>query len=202
MDPKDLPVLAFADLRSWEHWLRKNGETTPGVWLKFAKAGAVQPTLSKAEAIEGALCHGWIDGQLAKFDEQYFLIRFTPRRRGSPWSRINRETAQRLLAEGRVSAKGLCEIETAKANGRWDTAYASQANTVVPSDLRAALKAAASAKKLFDALDGANRYAIIYRVMEAKKPETRARRIAQYIDMLTRGETIHPRTRGRGRSAD
>lgn len=193
MDPKDEPRLTFDDLPSWERWLCRNGETATGVWLMFAKAGAQRPTLSKAEAIEGALCHGWIDGQLAKHDEQYFLTRFTPRRRGSPWSRINRETAQRLLADDRVSARGLREIENAKANGRWDSAYASQSKAVVPADLQAALKAKPAAKKMFDTLDSANRYAITYRVQEAKRPETRARRIAQYIDMLARGEVLHPK---------
>ncbi|MEP7042584.1 MAG: YdeI/OmpD-associated family protein [Dokdonella sp.] len=197
MQTKELPVHAFADLAAWERWLRTNGETAPGVWLKFSKAGAATTTLGKREAIEGALCHGWIDGQLAKFDAHYFLIRFTPRRRSSAWSRINRETVQRLLAEGRVSACGLREIESAKSSGRWDSAYASQAHAVVPPDLHAALKAAPAARQCFDALDGANRYAIIYRVMQPKKAQTRARRIAQFIEMLVRGETVHPRTRVR-----
>ncbi|HEY0230450.1 MAG TPA: YdeI/OmpD-associated family protein [Dokdonella sp.] len=192
MQAKDLPIHAFADLAAWERWLRRNGERAAGAWLKFSKAGAPVPTLAKREAIEGALCHGWIDGQLAAFDAHYFLIRFTPRRRGSAWSRINRDTAQRLLAEGRVAPNGLREIETAKANGGWDSAYASQANATVPADLQAALKAAPKAKKGFDALDGANRYAIIYRVMQPKKAQTRARRIEQFVEMLLRGETIHP----------
>jgi uncharacterized protein YdeI (YjbR/CyaY-like superfamily) len=196
MKTTDLPMLAFADLSAWERWLRKNGETSAGVWLKFAKAGATRPTLKKAEAIEGALCHGWIDGQLAAHDEQYFLTRFTPRRRGSPWSLINRKTVQRLLKEERVSAAGLREIENAKSNGRWDAAYASQGKATVPADLHQALKAAPAAKKFFDTLDGANRYAIIYRVGEAKKPETRAQRIAKYVGMLCRGETVHPKARG------
>jgi uncharacterized protein YdeI (YjbR/CyaY-like superfamily) len=200
MDKKDLPTLAFTDLPSWERWLRANGTAVPGLWLKFAKAGAPQPTLRKAEAIEGALCHGWIDGQLARLDEHYFLTRFTPRRRGSPWSRINRETAQRLIVEGRMAAAGLREIEAAKADGRWDNAYVSQANATVPDDLGAALKVAPAARRFFDALDSANRYAIIWRVMQAKKPETRARRIAQYIDMLLRGETIHETAASRGRA--
>jgi uncharacterized protein YdeI (YjbR/CyaY-like superfamily) len=200
MDKKDLPTLAFADLASWERWLRKQGAEASGLWLTFAKAGAPQPTLRKAEAIEGALCHGWIDGQLAKLDEHYFLTRFTPRRRGSPWSRINVETAQRLITEGRMAAGGLREIEAAKADGRWDNAYASQANAIVPDDLGAALKAAPAARRFFDALDGANRYAIIWRVMQAKKPDTRARRIVQYVDMLLRGETIHETAVSRGRN--
>jgi uncharacterized protein YdeI (YjbR/CyaY-like superfamily) len=196
MKSDDLPMLAFADLPAWERWLRKHGETSTGIWLKFAKAGATQPTLKKAEAIEGALCHGWIDGQLAAHDEQYFLTRFTPRRSGGAWSRINRETAQRLLKDGRVSAAGMREIDNAKSNGRWDAAYASQGKATVPADLQKALKASPAARKFFDTLDGANRYAIIYRVGDAKKPETRARRIAQYVEMLCRGETIHPKRSG------
>ena len=195
MDPTDLPIVAFDDLESWERWLRRNGAASPGLWLKFAKAGAATPTLKKAEAIEGALCHGWIDGQLAGFDEHYFLTRFTPRRRDSPWSKINRDSALRLIAQGRVSAQGLREIEAAKANGRWDKAY-SQSKSVVPADLQAALKATPAAKRFFETLDRANRYAIIYRVNDAKKPETRAKRIAQYVDMMVREETIHPRNKG------
>jgi uncharacterized protein YdeI (YjbR/CyaY-like superfamily) len=192
MEASDLPVMAFDDLPSWERWLRKNGETSKGLWLKFSKAGADRPTLKKSAAIEGALCHGWIDGQLAKFDEQYFLTRFTPRRRDSPWSKINRDAVQRLLAEERVSAHGLREIESAKENGRWDKAYASSRNAVVPPDLQAALKKVSAAERFFEQLDRANRYAILYRVNDAKKPETRARRIAQFVEMLARGETIYP----------
>ncbi|MEO7323990.1 MAG: YdeI/OmpD-associated family protein [Dokdonella sp.] len=191
MDPTDLPVIAFDDLLSWERWLRKHGETSKGLWLKFSKTGADRPTLKKSAAIEGALCHGWIDGQLARFDEQHFLTRFTPRRRDSPWSKINRDAAQRLMADGRVSASGLREIESAKASGRWDKAYASSRNAAVPADLQSALNTMPAAKRFFEQLDRANRYAILYRVHDARKPETRARRIAQFVEMLTRGETIH-----------
>jgi uncharacterized protein YdeI (YjbR/CyaY-like superfamily) len=192
MDPNDLPIQAFADLAAWERWLREHGRSCAGTWLKFSKAGAPMPTLVKRDAIEGALCHGWIDGQLKAFDEHYFLTRFTPRRPGSAWSRINRETAQRLLDEGRMSPIGLREIDTAKANGCWERAYASQANATVPPDLLAALKVAPKARTFFDALDGANRYAVIYRVMQPKTPQTRARRIEQFVAMLLRGETVHP----------
>jgi uncharacterized protein YdeI (YjbR/CyaY-like superfamily) len=163
--------------------------------LKFSKAGALRPTLSKAEAVEAALCHGWIDGQLAKFDEHYFLVRFTPRRRGSGWSAINRDAAQRLTEAGRMSDAGRREVDAAKADGRWDAAYASQRCAEPPPDLREALAANPTAERIFSALDAANRYAVIYRVQDAKKPETRARRIARYVDMLARGETIHPRNR-------
>jgi uncharacterized protein YdeI (YjbR/CyaY-like superfamily) len=201
MQPTDLPVLAFDDLASWERWLRKNGAKSVGIWLKFSKAGAERPTMRKAEAIEGALCHGWIDGQLLGLDAHYFLTRFTPRRSDSPWSKINREAAQRLLAEGRVSAIGLREIENAKANGRWDKAYAAQGSAQIPPDLRKAFVAQPAAKRFFEQLDSANRYAILYRLNDAKKPETRARRLVQYVDMLLRGETIHaPRARRVGKT--
>jgi uncharacterized protein YdeI (YjbR/CyaY-like superfamily) len=193
MTGKELPITSFDDLASWEKWLRKHGATSSGLQLKFAKSGATKPTISKADAIEGALCHGWIDGQINKLDEHYYLTRFTPRRPGSRWSAINRKTAQRLMREGRMSEAGLREVERAKATGRWDTAYVSQSKAPPPADLKAALKANAAAKRAFDQLDSANRYAVIYRVQDVKKPETRARRITQYVDMLARGETIHPK---------
>ena len=163
-----------------------------GFWLKLAKIGAPEATISKDAAIEAALCCGWIDGQLAPFDEHYFLVRMTPRRPGSRWSARNRETAERLAREGRLQAKGLEQIERAKADGRWDAAYRSQGKAEVPSDLLAALAKNAKAKQFFATLDRANRYSIIYRVNDAKLPETRRRRIAQYVEMLARGETIHP----------
>ena len=200
MTGKELPITAFDDLSSWEAWLRAHGATSSGLRLKFAKAGAARPTISKAEAIEGALCHGWIDGQINTLDEAYFLTRFTPRRAGSRWSAINRKTAERLMREGRMSEAGLREVERAKATGRWDTAYVSQSKAQPPADLKAALKANPAAKRMFDQLDSANRYAVIYRVQDVKRPETRARRIARYIEMLARGETIHPRRGGRGKA--
>jgi uncharacterized protein YdeI (YjbR/CyaY-like superfamily) len=189
----DLPVLVFASLSDWEQWLAGPGAASGGIWLKFAKAGAHNPTLSKKEAIEGALCHGWIDGQLAKFDEHYFLTRFTPRRATSKWSEVNRDTAERLIAEGRMTSAGLAEVERAKADGRWQAAYAPASRAEPPPDLIAALAKNAKARGMFDALDGANRYAIIWRVGDAKRPETRAKRINDYVAMLARGETIHPR---------
>ena len=198
MTDKELPIMTFDDLPAWEKWLRTHGAASGGLQLKFAKAGATRPTISKAEAVEGALCHGWIDGQLNKLDEHYYLTRFTPRRRGSRWSAINRKTAERLMHEGRMSEAGLREVELAKATGRWDTAYVSQSKAQPPADLRAALNANPAANRMFDRLDSANRYAVIYRVQDVKKPETRARRIAQYVGMLARGETIHPRRAGKG----
>lgn len=196
MSSKDLPVLTFDDIASWEAWLGQNGATSQGLWMKLAKAGAGRPTLTKAEAIEAALCHGWIDGQLARWDAHYFLVRFTPRRPGSRWSAVNRDAAQLLLEAGRMSEAGKREIEAAKADGRWDAAYAPQSKAEPPPDLLEALAANPQAARIFAALDSANRYAVIYRVQDAKKPETRARRIAHYVDMLARGETLHPRKRG------
>ena len=190
---KELPVLAFDDLAAWEAWLKKHGATADGLWMKLAKTNAPRSTISKAQAIEAALCHGWIDGQLAKFDEHYFLVRFTPRRRGSRWSAVNRDTAQALIKAGRMSSAGRREVEAAKADGRWDAAYASQSKAEPPPDLLKALAANPAARRMFKELDSANRYAIFYRVQDAKKPETRTRRIQQYVDMLVRGETIHPR---------
>jgi uncharacterized protein YdeI (YjbR/CyaY-like superfamily) len=198
MTGKELPITVFEDLPSWEAWLREHGASSRGLRLKFAKAGATRATISKAEAIEGALCHGWIDGQLNTLDEDYYLTRFTPRRPGSRWSAINRKTAERLMREGRMAPAGLREVERAKATGRWDTAYVSQSKAQPPTDLMAALEANPAAKRMFDQLDGANRYAVIYRVQDAKKPETRARRITEYVEMLARGETIHPKRARKG----
>jgi uncharacterized protein YdeI (YjbR/CyaY-like superfamily) len=164
-----------------------------GFWLKLSKVGAPDATISKEEAIEAALCCGWIDGQLAKLDENHFLVRMTPRRRGSRWSAKNRGTADRLAREGRLKAAGLDQVEQAKADGRWDAAYQSQSKAEPPPDLLRALARNAKARQFFETLDRANRYAVIYRVNDAKRPETRSKRIAQFVKMLARGETIHPR---------
>jgi uncharacterized protein YdeI (YjbR/CyaY-like superfamily) len=188
----DLPVLSFVDLPAWERWLKKHGDASSGIWMKLAKAGAPQPTLDKPKAIEGALCHGWIDGQIAKLDDHYFLVRFTRRRRGSRWSAVNRSSAQRLIEAGRMSEAGLRQIEAAKADGRWETAYPSQSKAQVPRDLLDALAANPAARQKFSELDSANRFAVIYRVQDAKKADTRARRIAQYVEMLAHGKTLHP----------
>jgi uncharacterized protein YdeI (YjbR/CyaY-like superfamily) len=186
-----LPVLDFADAQAWESWLAAQGGNAKGVWLKIAKVGNTDSSLTKAQAIDAALCHGWIDGQIDKYDEAWFLTRFTPRKRTSKWSENNRKRAQQLLAEGRVTPAGLAEIEAAKADGRWDSAYAPASAAEEPEDLKAALDAEPAARAFFDALTGANRYAILYRVQTAKKPETRAARIAKFVGMCARGETIH-----------
>ena len=188
-----LPILAFASQAAWEEWLAAQPPTARGLWLKLAKKDFGVATVSQTEAIEGALCHGWIDGQVGKLDETCWLIRFTPRRPQSKWSAINRDRALHLIASGRMQPAGLREVERARADGRWAVAYASQRTATAPDDLATALAANPAAQELFDALDSTNRYAIIYRVGDAKKPETRARRIEQYVAMLARGETIYPR---------
>jgi uncharacterized protein YdeI (YjbR/CyaY-like superfamily) len=189
----DLPVLAFASSAEWEAWLAAQPDTSKGVWLKLAKAASGIPSVSKQEAIDGALCHGWIDGQLDKFDADHWLIRFTPRRPNGVWSRINRERALVLIELGRMRPAGLKEIERAKHDGRWEAAYAQQSKATVPDDLQSALDRKPAAKRHFEKLDSHNRYAILYRVQGAKKPETRAQRIEKYVTMLARGETIYPK---------
>jgi uncharacterized protein YdeI (YjbR/CyaY-like superfamily) len=186
-----LPVLDFADAEAWETWLATHGGKAAGVWLKIAKAGNAASSLTKAQAIDAALCHGWIDGQIDKYDEAWFLTRFTPRKRTSKWSENNRKRAEQLVADGRVAPPGLAEIEAAKADGRWQTAYAPASTAGEPEDLKAALDAEPAARAFFDTLTGANRYAILYRVQTAKKPETRAARIAKFVGMCARGETVH-----------
>lgn len=188
----DLPLLAFPDAAAFRAWLEAHGAAAPGLWMKFAKSGAPEPTIAKAQAIETALAFGWIDGQIATLDEHYFRTRFTPRRPRSKWSAINRQAAERLIHEGAMTAAGLREVETARADGRWDAAYASQSRAEAPPDLTAALAAHPAAERFFGQIDAANRYAVIYRVNEAKKPATRAARIAKFVEMLARGETIHP----------
>lgn len=163
-----------------------------GFWLKLSKRGASAATISKAEAVEAALCCGWIDGQLDKLDDHHFLVRMTPRRRGSRWSAKNRVTAERLAREGRLHAAGLAAVAAAKSDGRWAAAYASQGKAETPRDLAAALALSEAASRFFETLDRANRYAVIYRVNDAKRPETRAKRIEQFVQMLARGETLHP----------
>ena len=191
--PPDLPVRAFSSAADWEAWLAADGKRSPGLWLKIGKKASGAASVSRQEAIDAALCHGWIDGQLAKFDDDCWLIRFTPRKAKSKWSQVNRNRAAGLIKQGRMTPAGLDEIERAKADGRWDAAYAPQSKATVPDDLRAALDATPSARRLFDELDSTNRYAILYRVQDAKKPETRAARIEKYVSMLARGETIYPR---------
>lgn len=186
-----LPIVAFSDQPAFERWLFLQDRDARGVWIKFSKKGSGIASIPKAEAIDSALCHGWIDGQLDKYGASSWLIRFTPRKARSKWSEVNRARALELMAEGRVEASGLAEIESAKADGRWDAAYAPASKAEVPTDLQAALDAAPIAAAFFATLTGANRYAILYRIGAVKKAETRARKITEFVAMLTRGETIH-----------
>lgn len=183
----------FDDQASWDRWLALHGAASPGVWLKIAKATARRATVTKQQAIETAISHGWVDGQLGAFDGEYFLVRFTPRKPGSKWSAVNVKTAERLMGENRVTPAGLRQIEAAKSDGRWASAYVGQRMAEPPADLLQALHASPKARRAFDALDRANRYSIIYRVQDAKKAETRAKRIATYIAMLEDGQTLHPK---------
>jgi uncharacterized protein YdeI (YjbR/CyaY-like superfamily) len=188
---EDLPIIAFASAAELESWLEENHAGCGGLWLKIAKKDSGVESVSYAEALELALCFGWIDSQKRGFDRKYFLQRFTPRRPRGKWSRINRDKAEALIAAGAIRAAGLAEIEAAKADGRWDTAYEGQRKATVPSDLRRELDRNETAGEFFAKLDSANRYAIIYRLGEAKKAETRQRRLAKFVAMLERGEKIH-----------
>jgi uncharacterized protein YdeI (YjbR/CyaY-like superfamily) len=193
-DRGEVPAILFESSEALEKWIAGRGSDDPGVWIKFAKKGAATSSISKQEAIDVALCHGWIDGQLDKFDADHFLIRFTPRRSRSKWSKVNRTRAGELVLEGRMTQQGLAEIERAKADGRWDAAYEPASTATVPDDLKEALGQRPEAEAMFAKLDGHNRFAILYRIQDAKKPETRAARIVKYVDMLARGETIHPKS--------
>jgi uncharacterized protein YdeI (YjbR/CyaY-like superfamily) len=186
-----LPIISFADQPAFERWIAAQPPNAPGLWIKFAKKLSGIVSLSKAEAIDTAHCHGWIDGRLDRYDEAHWLIRFTPRKPGSRWSQINRMRALQLVEAGRMRASGLAQMEAAKADGRWDVAYAPASTAEVPSDLQAALNNSPKAAGFFATLTGANRYAILYRIGAAKRPDTRARKIASFVAMLERGETIH-----------
>lgn len=197
MADSDLPLLTFADAAAFERWLEEHGERAPGVWLRFAKQGAPETTVSKAEAIDCALAYGWVDGQLGRVDEHFFKTRFTPRRPRSAWSQANRDRVERLEQAGRMRPPGLAQVELAKADGRWAAAYAGQSDAAPDADLEAALDAEPAARRLFDALDAANRFAVLYRVHQARTPEKRSAKIAELVAMLSRGETIHPRRSAR-----
>jgi uncharacterized protein YdeI (YjbR/CyaY-like superfamily) len=187
----DLEILLFSSPADLEEWLEGNADNSPGLWLKIAKKGAPEPSVTYAEALELALCFGWIDSQKRGLDETHFLQRFTPRRPRGRWSKINREKAEALEAAGALRPAGAVEVEAAKADGRWEAAYEGQRTAEVPEDLQRELDANPAAASFFADLDGANRYAITYRLADAKKPETRARRLAKFVAMLERGEKIH-----------
>jgi uncharacterized protein YdeI (YjbR/CyaY-like superfamily) len=186
-----LPIVAFADAAAFHTWLEQQPTDSPGLWLKLAKQGSGIVSLSRADAIDAALCHGWIDGQLDPYDEACWLIRFTPRKRASKWSEKNRTRATELIAAKKMRPAGLAQVDAAKADGRWNVAYAPASTAEVPPDLQAALDANPQAAAFFATLKGANRYAILYRIGAVKKAETRARKIADFVAMLERGETVH-----------
>ena len=190
------PELTVAHARAWRAWLARNHADPTGVWLVLAKKGTLEPTsLTYAQALEEALCHGWIDGQTRRRDDATYAQRFTPRRKRSQWSKRNVGIVAELTAAGRMQPAGLAEVERAKADGRWQNAYAGQAQIEVPADLRAALEADPAALAAFATLSSQNRYAVIYRVESLRRADSRARRIEQYVEMLARGETIHPQRR-------
>lgn len=191
MPSDQLPVLPFASAAAWEAWLEREHASAAGVWLRIAKKDSDIATVTYAQALDVALCFGWIDGQKRAFDATWFLQRFTPRKRGSRWSKINVGHAERLIAAGHMRPAGLAQVEAARADGRWAAAYDGQRSASVPPDLQAALDANPAAATFFATLRGASRYAILYRVQDAKRPETRARRIARFVAMLERGETLH-----------
>ncbi|HUN78607.1 MAG TPA: YdeI/OmpD-associated family protein [Solirubrobacteraceae bacterium] len=192
--PEELAELIVADAAAWRKWLEGRHGESPGVWLVLAKKHATTPTtLRYDEALEHALCFGWIDGQVRRRDAGSYRQRFTPRRARSAWSRRNTELAERLIAAGGMHPAGLAAIEAARADGRWGAAYTSPANSTVPPDLAAALAGEPAAQATFEGLDGQNRYAILYRLQTARRAETRARRIEGFVEMLARGETPHPR---------
>jgi uncharacterized protein YdeI (YjbR/CyaY-like superfamily) len=187
----DLPVEEFASANAWERWLARNHATSPGLWLKIAKKGTGTTTVDITDAIEIALCYGWIDGLRHKHDDVYFRQRFTPRKPRSRWSQINRDRAEALIAAGRMQPAGQAEVDAAKADGRWEAAYAGSRTMEVPDDLTRALRRNAKARRAFETLDSRNRFAILYRIHDAKRAETRTRRIEQFVTMLEEGRTIH-----------
>ena len=192
----ELPELIVADSAAWRAWLGEHHDSSAGVWLVLAKKGAVEPTsLTYVEALEEALCHGWIDGQVGRRDKTTYRQRITPRRPRSSWSRRNVAIAERLRAEGLMHPAGIAEMERAKADGRWEAAYAGPAGIEVPGDLAAALAAEPKAQAMFDLLTRQNRYAVLYRIATAKRADTRTRRIEQFVAMLARGETVYPQRR-------
>ncbi len=189
--PEELPILLFASRAEFAVWLEDGHTTSEGIWLKIAKKESGAKSVTYTEALELALCFGWIDSQKRGFDEKHFLQRFTPRRPRGRWSRINRDKVEELIAAGAMRATGMAEVDAAKADGRWKAAYEGQRNAKVPIDLARELDRNTAAREFFSTLDSSNRYAIIYRLNDAKRPETRKRRLRKFVGMLERGEKIH-----------
>jgi uncharacterized protein YdeI (YjbR/CyaY-like superfamily) len=184
-------ILAFRDREEWEAWLEAEHATSDGVWIKFAKKGSGLPSVVYPEAVESALCFGWIDSLVSSLDERFYLQKFTPRRPRSRWSRVNRDKATALIEQGRMRPAGLAQVELAKSDGRWDAAYAPPAEVTVPEDLQRALDENPKAAEFFATLNKSNRFAIVYQLEDAKKPETRTRRLEKFVDLLNRGERLY-----------
>lgn len=188
---KELPIMAFARQQDWEQWLAQHHADSPGVWMQIAKKASGIKSVNYAEAVDVALCYGWIDGQSKKYDESSWIQKFTPRSPRSIWSKVNQEKVAALIASGKMQPAGLAEIERAKQDGRWEAAYDSPSRATVPEDLQAELDKHPQASAFFATLNSQNRYAILFRIQTAKKPETRARRIQQFIEMLEKGEKMY-----------
>ena len=187
-----LPIKSFETQQNWEEWLKEHHAETQGVWLKIAKKEASTLSVTYAEALDSALCYGWIDGQKAAFDDKYWLQKFTPRAAKSIWSKVNCNKAEALIAEGRMQPAGLRQVELAKADGRWERAYESQSKITIPDDFQRALDNNPKARDFFNTLDSANRYAFLYRIQAAKKPETRSAKIQKFVEMLHQQQKLHP----------
>ena len=188
----ELPIVPFASREAWEAWLEEEHPSSEGLWLKIAKKGSGIESVTFVEALDVALCYGWIDSQRNGLDGRFCLQRFTPRKPRSKWSQVNREKVARLIEAGRMRPAGLREVERAKAAGRWEAAYEPQSAATVPDDLRLELERDEGAREFFETLNSTNRYAILHRIQDAKKPETRARRIARYVAMLAEGKKLYP----------
>lgn len=186
----ELPIVELPDHVAWERWLSTNHASAAGVWLKIAKRNSPRPTVTQAEAVDGAICFGWIDGQVRGYDQHFYLQRFTPRRPRSRWSALNRERARRLIADGRMKPAGLGEYRAAEASGRLEDAYPSQSEATVPDDFRAALDRHPAAREFFQTLTGSDRYAFLYRLHHVKDPRRRAQRISNYIEVLSERRTL------------
>ena len=188
----DLPIVTFEAQAAWDAWLYQHHANTAGIWLKIAKKGSGITTVNYEQALEVALCYGWIDSQIGAFDSQYYLHKFCPRRLKSKWSKLNREKAENLITAGRMHPAGLKQVELAKADGRWEAAYDPPSQIPIPEDLRRELNQNLVAKEFFSTLNSINRYAILHRIQEAKKPQTRSKRIRKFVEMLTNKQKLYP----------